>query len=81
LCQIVHGLRELDWSQSLEGIKAVTTAERIWDTAAISKKGMLWYLFRAPIYLYRWHLGWLFGKRLPLLAHTGRRSVFGAKLY
>ncbi len=42
--------------------------------ATILKKGMLWYLFRAPIYLYRWHLGWLFGKRLVLLAHTGRRS-------
>jgi len=41
---------------------------------AIRKKGMLWYLFRAPVYLYYWHLGWLFGKRLLLLAHTGRRS-------
>ena len=42
--------------------------------ATIRKKGMLWYLFRAPIYLYRCHLGWLFGKRLLLLTHTGRRS-------
>ena len=41
---------------------------------AIKKKGVLWYLFRAPIYIYRWHLQWLFGKRLLLLAHTGRRS-------
>ena len=35
---------------------------------------MLWYLFRTPIYIYRWHLEWLFGKRLLLLTHTGRRS-------
>ena len=41
---------------------------------AIRRKGMLWYLFRVPLYLYRWHLGWLFGNRLLLLAHTGRRS-------
>ena len=42
--------------------------------STIRKKGVLWYLFRVPLYLYRWHFGWLFGKRLLLLAHTGRRS-------
>ncbi len=31
-------------------------------------------LFRGPVYLYRWHLGWLLGHRFLLLAHTGRRS-------
>ena len=31
-------------------------------------------LFRAPIYLYRLGLGWLFGKRILLLNHTGRVS-------
>ena len=41
---------------------------------AIRKKGMLWYFFRAPVPLYRWGLGRLFGKRLLLLAHTGRRT-------
>ncbi len=41
---------------------------------AIKKKGMLWYLFRAPVYLYRWRLGWLLGHRLLLLTHIGRRS-------
>ena len=41
---------------------------------AIKKKGMLRYLFRAPVYLYRWRLGWLFGHRLLLLTHIGRRS-------
>ncbi len=41
---------------------------------AIKKKGMLWYLFRAPVYLYRWGFGWLFGHRLLLLTHIGRRS-------
>jgi deazaflavin-dependent oxidoreductase (nitroreductase family) len=40
----------------------------------VSKQGILWYLFRTPIYIYRWHLGWLFGKRLLLLTHTGRRT-------
>ncbi len=40
----------------------------------IRKKGVLWYLFRAPVYLYRWGLGWLFGHRLLLLTHIGRRS-------
>jgi deazaflavin-dependent oxidoreductase (nitroreductase family) len=40
----------------------------------IKKKGMLWYLFRAPVHFYRWGLGWLFGNRLLLLTHTGRRT-------
>jgi deazaflavin-dependent oxidoreductase (nitroreductase family) len=31
-------------------------------------------LFRAPIYLYRLGLGWLFGKRVLLLNHIGRLS-------
>ncbi|MGH9502403.1 MAG: nitroreductase family deazaflavin-dependent oxidoreductase [Terriglobales bacterium] len=35
---------------------------------------MLWYFFRAPVYLYRWRLGWLFGHRCLLLTHIGRRS-------
>jgi deazaflavin-dependent oxidoreductase (nitroreductase family) len=41
---------------------------------AIKKRGMLWYSFRAPVYLYRWRLGWLFGHRLLLLTHIGRRT-------
>ncbi len=41
---------------------------------AVRHRSLLWYLFRAPVYLYRWHLGWLFGHRCLLLAHTGRRS-------
>jgi deazaflavin-dependent oxidoreductase (nitroreductase family) len=40
----------------------------------IKKRGMLWYLFRVPVYLYRWRLGWLLGKRLLLLTHIGRRT-------
>ena len=31
-------------------------------------------LFRAPVYLYRWRLGGLLGRRFLLLIHTGRRS-------
>lgn len=41
---------------------------------AIKRKSLLWHLFRWPVYLYRWHLGWLFGKRLLLLTHIGRRT-------
>jgi deazaflavin-dependent oxidoreductase (nitroreductase family) len=40
----------------------------------IKKKGMLWHLLRAPVYLYRWGLGWLLGKRVMLLTHIGRRT-------
>jgi deazaflavin-dependent oxidoreductase (nitroreductase family) len=29
-------------------------------------------LFRLPIYLYRWGLGWLFGRHLMLVNHVGR---------
>ncbi|MCA9848813.1 MAG: nitroreductase family deazaflavin-dependent oxidoreductase, partial [Dehalococcoidia bacterium] len=30
--------------------------------------------FRAPIWLYRLHLGWLLGGRFLLMEHVGRRS-------
>jgi deazaflavin-dependent oxidoreductase (nitroreductase family) len=35
---------------------------------------MLRWLLRAPVYLYRWRLGWLLGRRFLLLIHIGRRS-------
>lgn len=31
-------------------------------------------LFRLPIQLYRWRLGWLLGKRFVLVQHRGRNS-------
>lgn len=31
-------------------------------------------LFRAPIWLYKIHLGWLLGKRALKITHTGRKS-------
>lgn len=31
-------------------------------------------LFRLPIYLYRWYLGWLMPKRFLCLTHIGRKS-------
>ena len=31
-------------------------------------------LMRAPIWLYRLHLGWVLGRRMLLLEHTGRTS-------
>jgi deazaflavin-dependent oxidoreductase (nitroreductase family) len=40
----------------------------------IRKKGFLWYLFRAPVYLYRLRLGWIFGHRVLMLTHIGRRT-------
>ena len=36
--------------------------------------GILLALLRAPIWLYRWHLGWMMGGRFLLLTHTGRKS-------
>jgi deazaflavin-dependent oxidoreductase (nitroreductase family) len=36
--------------------------------------GFTRFLFRIPIQLYRLRLGWLFGRRLLLLNHTGRVS-------
>lgn len=40
----------------------------------IKKRSALWYLLRAPVHLYHWHLGWLFGHRCLMLSHTGRRT-------
>jgi deazaflavin-dependent oxidoreductase (nitroreductase family) len=36
--------------------------------------GLLRALLRAPIWLYRWNLGWILGGRFLLLVHTGRKS-------
>jgi len=38
------------------------------------RKKRLGRFFRAPIYLYRWGLGGMLGKRFLLLIHTGRRT-------
>jgi deazaflavin-dependent oxidoreductase (nitroreductase family) len=42
--------------------------------AASRLSGSLRLLFRAPVYLYRWRLGWLLGHRFLLLTHRGRRT-------
>ncbi|CDR01897.1 nitroreductase family deazaflavin-dependent oxidoreductase [Streptomyces iranensis] len=39
-----------------------------------STSGLRRAVLRAPILLYRWHLGWLLGSRMLLLTHTGRTS-------
>jgi deazaflavin-dependent oxidoreductase (nitroreductase family) len=39
-----------------------------------SPRGLLRFLYRIPIQLYRIHLGWLLGKRFLLLSHQGRKS-------
>jgi deazaflavin-dependent oxidoreductase (nitroreductase family) len=41
---------------------------------SVQKKSVLALLFRIPVYFYRWRLGWLFGRRLLLLTHIGRRT-------
>jgi deazaflavin-dependent oxidoreductase (nitroreductase family) len=66
-------------SNGVSGVDSISVhdilgSKVISEMVAVKKKRMLWYLFRTPIYIYRWHLEWLFGKRLLLLTHTGRRS-------
>lgn len=40
----------------------------------IKKKSIFSRLLRAPAHLYRWHMGWLLGRRFMLLTHYGRRT-------
>ncbi|GLV60805.1 nitroreductase [Dictyobacter sp. S3.2.2.5] len=37
-------------------------------------RGLLYLGFMVPRYLYRWHLGWLFGHRMLMITHIGRKS-------
>jgi deazaflavin-dependent oxidoreductase (nitroreductase family) len=46
--------------------------------AAAAMLGVRWFV-RAPIWLFRARLGFLFGRRLLMLEHTGRKS--GARRY
>jgi len=41
---------------------------------ALPKTGPRRWLFRAPLLVYRARLGWLFGHRLVMVVHRGRRS-------
>ena len=43
-------------------------------TVPSKPKGLLKWTFRLPLYLYRWHLGWLLGHRFLMLTHLGRKS-------
>ena len=43
-------------------------------TIATAPHGLLRFGLRLPIWLYRLHLGWLFGNRFLLLTHIGRKS-------
>ncbi|MBF6239102.1 nitroreductase family deazaflavin-dependent oxidoreductase [Nocardia otitidiscaviarum] len=36
--------------------------------------GLKRWFFRLPIHFYHWHLGWIFGGRMMLLHHIGRKS-------
>ncbi len=36
--------------------------------------GLLKLTFTLPRYLYRWHLGWLFGHRCLMITHIGRKT-------
>jgi deazaflavin-dependent oxidoreductase (nitroreductase family) len=42
--------------------------------AVYPPRGLLRWAFRAPVSLYRMGLGWLFGGRLVLINHVGRKS-------
>ena len=46
-----------------------TRAMRSWPPSALAQ----WF-FRAPKYLYQLGLGWMLGKRMVLVEHTGRKS-------
>jgi deazaflavin-dependent oxidoreductase (nitroreductase family) len=37
-------------------------------------KGLLKWAFSLPLYLYRWHLGWLVGHRFLMVTHLGRKT-------
>jgi deazaflavin-dependent oxidoreductase (nitroreductase family) len=37
-------------------------------------KGLLKWAFTLPLYLYRWHLGWLVGHRFLMVTHLGRKT-------
>lgn len=37
-------------------------------------EAFLQFLYRVPVHLYKWGLGWLFGKRFVLFHHVGRKS-------
>ncbi|MCZ7671501.1 MAG: nitroreductase family deazaflavin-dependent oxidoreductase [Chloroflexi bacterium] len=37
-------------------------------------RGFSRFLYRLPIWLYKWHMGWLLGGRFLLLNHVGRKS-------
>lgn len=41
--------------------------------AGVTNRTLRW-LFRAPVYLYRWRCGWLLGHRFLLLIDIGRRT-------
>lgn len=43
-------------------------------TAPPRPQGLLKWMFHLPRYLYRFHLGWLFGHRFLMLTHLGRKS-------
>jgi len=41
---------------------------------ALKRNGPLRWFLHAPVYIYRWHLGSLLGKRFLLLTHIGRHT-------
>lgn len=54
---------------------AAVTPEEVHHGAMIDReRPWIRLLFKAPVRLYRWHLGWLLGHRFLLLQHSGRRS-------
>jgi len=43
-------------------------------TTPSKPKGLLKWVLTLPIYLYRWHLGWLVGHSFLMVTHLGRKT-------
>ena len=44
------------------------------DSRQSKPRGLLWLMFKLPVYIYRLRLGWLLGHRFLLLTHQGRKT-------
>jgi deazaflavin-dependent oxidoreductase (nitroreductase family) len=62
------------WEGTMSRPSIFSRAEPTVSMSAVHKNSVLRHLLQAPVYLYRWRLGPLFGKRFLLLTHTGRRT-------
>ena len=45
-----------------------------WNSRQSKPRGLLWLMFKLPVYIYRLRLSWLLGHRFLLLTHKGRKT-------